>query len=493
MTNTDGNGLSSVYERFLALETGMGLMKESLAGVRAWPLVRFFVFSGMVLPATVEIGAAHPDMTIAGESGKSTFSRYRQRISSLLSRVKYGPGPFARPLDVLFSLVPRTVRDVDGATRRQMLDFFVDDLGLDYGVLDIHNSTTGFVPPPRGERAFRICGHGGRARAFTRSLCLDGDAKKFAEYVQDAIARELGVAIDAARLAALVKSAVGRRHYYNRLFHRWLERLRVKCVVTVVNYARPNMMLCEAAHQAGIPVVELQHGTVYPAHPAYNLPCLEPSYSPDYLFSWGSHWSGQTRNYALKGAIDVGSPALEHFMLANRAHGRTDPRGILFISQGTIGRQLSKRAVELNRLLSGKGYRIMYKLHPNETRSWRELYPELRESGVEVITSADRSIYALFSEVPTVVGVYSTAMLEASMWKARGFVFCDLPGGDTMRPFLRDGMLESVSSAQELAQRILSRPDGGRQGVDGTAFWKPDAARSTIRLLNEIAAKGEIK
>jgi hypothetical protein len=245
------------------------------------------------------------------------------------------------------------------------------------------------------------------------------------------------------------------------------------------------MILAKAAHSLGLQVVELQHGTVLRSHPAYNLPPNDSPYSADVLLTWGEFWSCQLRNYPLAGTVETGYPYLEyHLGVCPRVHGR-DRVEILFISQGAIGGELSKIAVELRSLLAHGKFRIRYKLHPGESRTWRDLYPWLKDCGVEVVENGSENIYSCFASADVAVGVYSTALVEGFVWGLETYVFGNIPGGGAMAPFCGDGFARFVSSAAELAGMITDRKDerGHLSAGDVSRYWKNSAADNIAAAL----------
>ena len=220
-----------------------------------------------------------------------------------------------------------------------------------------------------------------------------------------------------------------------------------------------------------------------------NLPVGDSPYSPDYLLGWGNYWLRQTRNFPAKKAVAVGYPFLERALAENprKLHGERPL--VLFISQGTVGKRLSDMAVELSRV-SGKAWRIVFKPHPNEMKSWRTLYPALVDNGVEVADDATRSVYFWLADADAVVGVYSTAMIEGFVWGGRTYVCRSLPGADTMEPFCSGGAAEYVDGAEDLAERLRRqfavRADGA-VSFDMTEFFADNAAANVAAAIDGIA------
>jgi hypothetical protein len=93
--------------------------------------------------------------------------------------------------------------------------------------------------------------------------------------------------------------------------------------------------------------------------------------------------------------IPVGYPYFEKRLNAYNDVERI--RQLLFISQGSIGEELSRFALKIHdddRI----DYEIVYKLHPGEYDRWKDEYPWLAESNVQVIDGPEPPLYRLFAE-----------------------------------------------------------------------------------------------
>ena len=284
------------------------------------------------------------------------------------------------------------------------------------------------------------------------------------------------------------------REIYAPLFERWFRRLGVRVLVTTIQAGRENAVMTEVAHDLGIPVAEMQHGTVYAENMVYHLGEREKTYSPDYFLAWGDHWGECLYNYANERFVSVGYPFLDHFVRVCPRSPRQegDPLRVLFISQPTIGAEMSRMALELARRISPDRCRVVYKLHPNETMTWRSLYPALVGSSVEVIGNCDRNIYQCLQDADVTVGANSTALIEGFAWGVVALVLRFLPAGETMDGFCRAGLAEFVDSDEDLYSKICRMADDdtavGISDFDISRFWVPDAARNVASFIDSLAA-----
>lgn len=471
-----GQDVQTPVERFYAFERREGLMRREIDGCRYWHLVRFPVYHKLILPLLTTVGSAHPDRR---KLGGGPFSRLRVLCGTLRDLLFFNPSLSRRKCEILFALEPRQATLQDGSRISLLLDFFIDRLGASAGVLEL-SPVEGSGPALCGRHGvFRVCGLSLRRRMVRRSSGFRRVVtaiRKESQELADGFSAEFGVEVSAKHLAGLIEKALLRRKAALDLFRSWLRRLGVRCLVVGVHYSRYNLILTEAAHDLGLEVVELQHGLVIPEHVAYNLPEPGSPYAPDVLLSWGRCWERGLRNFPRKEVVPVGYPYLEHFRGVYpprcQAHAR---KTVLFVSQGTVGQELSRLAVELHGLLPEAD--ILYKLHPSESRTWRTLYPELVGSGVEVVENTARNIYSCFGDADAMIGSYSTALIEGFMWGLRAYVLRSLYGSGIMRGFAGSGQVVYVDSAADLANRL--REDFLHKTVArplGEGYWVPGAA-----------------
>jgi hypothetical protein len=230
------------------------------------------------------------------------------------------------------------------------------------------------------------------------------------------------------------------------LYRRFLERVNPEVVVLIVGYSKETLI--EVCKEKNITVVELQHGIIYSGHFGY-------SYSgdrtkdmfPDYLLTWGEFWSKDVEfpipdDYV----IPVGYPYLEKSRKEYNNAVRREQ--ILFISQGTIGEQLSKFALEVEQH-PNIDYNVIYKLHPGEYDRWRKEYPWLINTNIRVIDNSGPSLYNLFDESRAQVGVGSSAIYEGLAFELETYVY-DCPGSEALQPLIDDGSAKLISSSDEL-------------------------------------------
>jgi hypothetical protein len=124
---------------------------------------------------------------------------------------------------------------------------------------------------------------------------------------------------------------------------------------------------------------------------------------------------------------------------------------ILFISQGVIGKYLSKLAFEFAK--SNSDLKIIYKLHPGEYETWRQNYPELVEASAfdnfEVIDNSEIPLYKLLAQSNYQVGAFSTAIYEGLMFNCKTFIL-DVPGVEYLDDLVEKGFVFKISGVDDL-------------------------------------------
>jgi len=231
-----------------------------------------------------------------------------------------------------------------------------------------------------------------------------------------------------------------------------------KIVFVVVAYE--NHPIVAAAKHLGIEVIELQHGTITDYHLGYSYPEKtrlngEIPYFPDKILSFGDYWLNEdTCPIIRENVIPIGFSYFES-QSKDFIDIEAIDNQILFISQGVIGRYLSKLAVEFAK--TQKDLKIIYKLHPGEYATWRENYPELAEvsssHNFEVIENSEVPLYKLLAESNYQVGAFSTAIYEGLMFNCKTFIL-DVPGVEYLNDLIEKGYVFKIRDADDLNDNL---------------------------------------
>ena len=155
----------------------------------------------------------------------------------------------------------------------------------------------------------------------------------------------------------------------------------------------------------------------------------------------------------------------------------------MFISQITIGEILSDIAIALNQLIDTKRYQIIYKLHPFEYEGWRERYPRLAASGIEVYDNNHVDLYELFAASTYQVGGFSsTAIFEGLYFDLKTYIMREGVFPE-IKVLCEKGLAKLFDSAEELYQMILKESEDPGSGMN---FWKEKALENMKREIDRI-------
>lgn len=268
-----------------------------------------------------------------------------------------------------------------------------------------------------------------------------------------------------------------------RMYQGLLNKFSPKVIVEVCHYSRQCMLINEIAKKMNIPTIELQHGTMHSEHAAYQYSSDKSIQQlPDEILLFSDYWSEQIHMPIKKEKLyATGFPYFENKIEEYRkSTKRSDCRTILFISQGTIGKELSLLAVKLSNMLQNSAYRIIYKLHPGEYSDWKQQYNWLVESNIEVVDNLNRDIYSYFAESDIQIGVYSTAIYEGLGFGLDTYIY-NIGHADTMKTLIEGKYAKMFNTVEELLVFL----DKEEISQYTTKFWKENALENQCREIDK--------
>jgi hypothetical protein len=279
-----------------------------------------------------------------------------------------------------------------------------------------------------------------------------------------------------------------RCEYEKKVYEKILKKVNPKVVVEVVYYNRSCMIINELSKKMSIPTIELQHGTMYREHAAYQFAEGENIRQlPDYLFAFSDFWK-KCISFPIgeDNIIVTGFPNFEKKLNLYSGAERQDKRKtVVFISQGTIGRQLSELASGIASKIDFEKYRLIYKLHPSEYTTWKEELTSLLDTQIEVIDKKDIDLYSVFAQSDIQIGAYSTALFEGMGFGLKTYIY-NVGHYDIMLPLIEQGYAGLITSVDECLKAVKDDTSGR---VDGSMFWKKDAVSNIRKEIDIIIDK----
>jgi hypothetical protein len=465
--------MSADPEQFEELERRLNLFSIEVDGVPIWERIRYSTFRE--IKQAYGTGQAHTQI----DTGLSAYLRGIALWG--LNTVRLNPY-LADEHNFLFFGHPRRKLEQDGFWWDIYCDPIHEQSKLDYIHLERPHNLSHRRPAKTGNlRYAEFIEFSGtlQRKLGINSPSLPENVKIQVHNAEAEISHLFDADID---LISKVQHTLHVRNTLLPLYKLLLKRINPSIVVTVVSYG--DETLIEACKRMNIPVVELQHGTPQSRHYGYVYPENEPKEMfPDYFLSFGEFWS---KNIPFpipdNRVITVGYPYLEKRL---NAYNDINPASqILFISQGTIGAELSKFAIEVNQHPDIE-YDIVYKLHPGEYDRWKKEYPWLVDAEFEVIDTSEPPLYQLFAESTVQVGVYSTAVYEGLAFSLETYLY-DCSESKALKPLIRQGSAELVSSADELASSLGARDTT----FDREYYFASNSIENICEVLDDLANNG---
>lgn len=467
----------ALTEAFLDMELDLDLFERRIDGVPFWERVRFNVHK-RVLEETGVRGNDSPG------HNRSKASRLYDLVDSALRRNPY----LARDTDIVFFGHPRRKQLADGLWWDVHCDPVIERLDTEAVSLEVPHGH-GHSRPAKTARLGYLDIVETVAALHRRISAYDPltDANRaMLARVRETIRDRFGVDID---VAGTVESALCNRRARLPQYERLLERLDPSLVVVRVSYGASKETQLEACNRLGIPTAELQHGVIDRYNLGYSYPGGRTKKAfPDHLLVYGEFWR-DTVEYPISDerVHPVGYPFLES-RYEEYAHRDAEER-LVVVSQGAIGVELSRFAVELAGH-AGFEPEIAYKLHPSEADAWREAYPWLADAAadgvLDVVDDTDISLYELFGTSTVQLGVYSTAVYEGLCFDLRTYIAA-LPGAVRLQPLVEAGSATRVESVDDLIAAEQSATGG--TSFNRERYFAPDALKAVPAKVSELAEK----
>jgi hypothetical protein len=406
--------LRHAHERLCEVEQDLDLLRYTIDGWAAWPLLRF------------EVSVAMAGLTFSHRSVVNHVTRLRQAVRDVPRLAHVDP---ARHVIQTFSsgLIER-----DGNRYRDM--WFDDDVvraaGSTFKIETLNNprfeqrSDAAGIPRHLWSSAIEVSAAilrhvqpsrdvGPVATAFSRAL---GGPLNLPQFDERWVARRL------QRFSAMRKT-------YGAL----MRRIR-PLYVLVVNASHHGLMA--AAKEQGAIVLEQQHGITDRSNTSYSWPASVSSYRrsmpiPDRLLLYGQYWKNELATTGFWGddLRVVGSPRLDRCRDQNNR--RDDPRcTIVFTTQGlepvrviAFFRQFVER-MDRSRV----PYRLAIKLHP--------IYDADKAPYLEAFQGCgDRVDVIAGDEVPSTLDLLRAAHLHVSIASASHYEAVSLGVPTVILPF----------------------------------------------------------
>lgn len=471
--------LKETFDRFLQFEKS--LFQRKVNGIAYWQLIRETVFFKILREKGV-MGEAGPSDIDAGFS--KIAPAFLKFILNAAGHVLWRP----QPVDILVLTHPRRVR-IDDLYVDIYTDPVLDSLSHKYLALEGYHQLQ-HLRPARTPNLKYLDVYKYPARLIPYFSLFDLNSSDMGEFRQLEQVVEAEFSISDTSLARLASRELLRFEFLVPRMKRLLQKTRPRLLLEVVSYSRTCKAANIAARSLGIPIVELQHGTMGPYHVAYNYPDgIRSEVFPDYLFTWGEFWKETARfPISASNVISTGFPFFESEVAKSVADKRSKTR-VLVISQGTIGDRLANLVLEMAARTDASEIQFVFKLHPAEyayaTNKYERLYSAPR---VTVVDSDRTKLYDLFAMCTHVIGTYSTAIVEAI-----GFglvpIIAMFPGWEYFEALRGRPGVYFVQNAEDALQALTDDQQPNLTQELRAQFWLDSSLRRTLDSIELIMSK----
>lgn len=458
-------------ERLYAFETRHRLFEAQCDGWSMWRVLRRVVHR--------EVTAEdQPDALLAPAT--SRFRGISAKVAQLLARMIAPPRA-----DLVLINLTSALRDQAGDRYR---DIYFDDL-LDTGLtafkIEVPNSAAFNARSGRAVRPAQVnfLAVDFLARLRARLRPLPNEVLAFCDTLSARLRDELGVTLP----PRWIRRTIGATREQARIYERLLRRIRPRAVL-VVDTAEFPMLI--AARNAGVPLVEVQHGTFTSEHPDAipALPDLDQAslLLPDRYAAFGNYWKRELAGCAMppEHIVPTGY-ALTDRMRALRA--KRVPSGqlrLLLTSQGIATAEL---VTWLHAFAAAApadmDWKLHVKLHPAYEPSTEPYAALSRHPQIDVIPG-DRNppTVALLANADLHLSISSTSHFDAISIGVPT-VILPLPSHEIIRFIADDRAAFVAQDPADIWRIILSVPEVPDEGHD---FCAPDYVRNLRALIDTL-------
>lgn len=442
-----------------------------IKGINFWHIIRMAIFE-QIQEKKENVGAAHPDHDHVMSSREKMSYGIKFLINSVIRHPFFR---FAKKKDYFIVCVPRKVR-YQGKYICTSIEPALEILEGQYNYLERPESFVHIKDPKRKCLAYSDYMELKRLiNLKTKKYFMSGQEHSIVDEIIRHLNATLDMQLDRETIYGCVNEYLTGYFTYYHEYQKLFRRLKPKYVLETTHYETAKMSLNKVAHEHGIKVYELQHGVM---NVQYDVPAVD-DYMPDTLLTFGDYWNGTT-SYPGK-MVPVGNPHLEECVKEWKTTTTKEIPTVLFLSGGPIAKPMAKLALDMEQYCKERNIkvRLLFKLHPNEYQTWRELHPQLQDSSIEVIDNNERDLYYYFSISTHQIGVSSTALYEGLAFNLTTIIY---------KAYRYEMMLDLVQACyahlaenlEEVMEFVLGKEE---KKQELQYFWKMNARENLKEVL----------
>lgn len=469
-----------VHTRFLELETECELFDLRAEGVPAWERIRFAVNRKLMQ----NIGLIGSASDLNSPISTNSLEKARSVGEAMTTNNPY----FGRTADVLCWGLSRRKRQEDD----KWWDLYFDPLydRLDFEYLHVEEPFLGTHRRPARTQQLAYLDLISIIEDISKAFHLPKiQLAESTRQTLDSFETSLKTVFDVSiNVTELLRQSLRSRSVRKPMYETLLKRINPSVCILVRSYGKETFV--EVCQNENIDTIELQHGALSEYHFGYSYPGERTKVAfPDYFFAFGEHFCSLAA-YPIprENVRSVGYPHLEAKLggvtkdaTQNSVQPDSPQDCVLFLSQGTIGKELSKLAVALQNHDTFDG-EIIYKQHPREYENWKDQYPWLVDAEFTIVDTDSPSLYELFDMATAQVGVYSTTLYEGLAFELQTFLL-DMDRVEFVQDVVDEGWAFVVKSADELARELRTEH---QMTADRTKLFEPEPWENFRKELKQI-------
>jgi hypothetical protein len=426
------NSVRDITNKIIEIEKDKNLLSWNITGVHIWEIIRYKIYLTVLSQIEQEIESRS---TSTHKKLNASFSRLIYKFNQYRHAIIFNPFFDFKKADVL----------VFESSRKLLLDqeyidpytkFLCDELDSK-GIIIIRYQSA-YSYDKLAKKSFKTK-HLDSIQIISNFInrfiiCkLPIEEVTKIKVIERIFASELELKINLVRL---IKKEIT-LFKINTFFFNLLLKTKKAKTIYIVNFCdKPALIAMAKKNQ--IQVIDIQHGLISSNDLIYHYPKIKEGdlkYFPDQFYIWDKIWCN-TCSIPLEeeNIIHYGNKYLD-YQKNKYSKLKKNNNQLLIISQPGLTRQIARFVIE--EIDNLKSYNILYKLHPNEY-SYAFSYLEFKKLAIinNISFIEERAdLYQIFAETKYVLGVYSTALVEAISFNCLIFIL-DLPGMEMMTPFI---------------------------------------------------------
>ncbi len=394
-------------ENFLAFEREHKCSQIEVLGIPIWSLYRY------------EIHNAIKKHTVGRTEGAQTPFSKKELFAMALNAMKSFN---YRNVDVLFACDGRRNKNISTGVYENI---YFDEIAKKYNsvILEHPDNHTHLTPNGMDNVFFtdKVAFETNIAVKLSKKFNTN-KRKKYTEEIQrnfrdifKDIQSEFGPDI----FDEMVEEMVDRMYYFEitkKYCGKILDKAKPKLIIELCYYAMECYALSALGKERGIPTAEYSHGFAFPTHTPMQYNSEDnSSVLPDYELIYSRTQESIVHLPSQVKMITVGFPFFERERERYQKQFPKDSKTICVMSTQVEGVDISKIAMELADKLKGQ-YKVILKLHPQEFAYYKDRYPWLKGSNLEIIDTLDNHVYRYLAEADICISTCS-----ATVWEGIGF------------------------------------------------------------------------